>query len=172
MPIIYRKTPKGLAEVESRAHRLPPRLRGMLILVDGKRDSDDLDRFVPHDAVETLAALAGQGLIEAVGETLAVAESLASYGPVPAPPHMSPHVSAPAPTPAPRSAGELAALGRQVARALKEELGASAGPLVKRIEHARSADELKPLLSQAVKLVLAARGRTAADAFATRMPVL
>ncbi len=55
---------------------------------------------------------------------------------------------------------------------MKEELGASAGPLVKRIEHARSADELKPLLSQAVKLVLAARGRTAADAFATRMPVL
>ena len=170
MPIIYRKTPKGLAEVESRALRLPPRLRGMLILVDGKRDSDDLDRFVPHDAVETLAALAGQGLIEAVGETLAVAESLASYGPVPAPPHVSPHVSAPAP--APRSAGELAALGRQVARALKEELGASAGPLVKRIDRARSADELKPLLSQAVKLVLAARGKTAADAFATRMPVL
>lgn len=174
MPIIYRKTPKGLAEVESRAHRLPPRLRGMLILVDGKRDSDDLDRLVPHDAVETLADLAGQGLIEAVGETLAVADSLASYGPLPAPPHVSPHMSAPAPAPAPapRSAGELAALGRQVARALKEELGASAGPLVKRIEHARSADELKPLLSQAVKLVLAARGRTAADAFATRMPVL
>ena len=59
-----------------------------------------------------------------------------------------------------------------MAHALKEELGASVGPLVKRIKGAHSADELKPLLSQAVKLVLAARGKTAADAFATRMPVL
>ena len=162
MPIIFRKTAKGLAEVDSRAHRLPPRLRGMLILVDGKRDSDDLDRLVAQDAIETLAALAEQGLIEAVGETLAVAEPAASYGPLPAP----------GPVPATRSPRELAALRRQVARALKEELGASAGPLVKRIEGVRSAEDLKPLLSQAVKLVLAARGRTAANAFATRMPML
>ena len=186
MPIIFRKTAKGLAEVESRAHRLPPRLRGMLILVDGKRDSDDLDRIVAQDAIQTLAALAEQGLIEAVGETLAVAESAASYGPVAVSTNASANAlanalanaSAPAPAPAPApalapgSATDLAALRRQVARALKEQLGASAGPLVKRIKAAHSADELKPLLSQAVKLVLAARGKTAADAFATRMPVL
>ena len=168
MPIIFRKTAKGLAEVESRAHRLAPRLRGMLILVDGKRDSDDLDRIVTQDAIQTLAALAEQGLIEAVGETLVVAERAASYGPL----AVSTSASVDAPTPAPLSAPELAALRRQVARALKEELGASVGPLVKRIKGAHSADELKPLLSQAVKLVLAARGKTAADAFATRMPVL
>ena len=184
MPIIFRKTAKGLAEVESRAHRLAPRLRGMLILVDGKRDSDDLDRLVAQDAIDTLAALAEQGLIEAVGETLAVAEPAASYGPLPvsanalanALANSSAPASAPAPapeaTPAARSDRELAALRRQVARALKAELGASASPLVKRIEGVRSAEELKPLLSQAVKLVLAARGKTAADAFATRMPVL
>ena len=172
MPIIFRKTAKGLAEVESRAHRLAPRLRGMLILVDGKRDSDDLDRLVAQDAIQTLAALADQGLIEAVGETLAVAEPAASYGPVAVSTSASANESAPALVPAPRFAPDLAALRRQVAHALKEELGASAGPLLKRIKGARSADELKPLLSQAVKLVLAARGKTAADAFATRMPVL
>ena len=180
MPIIFRKTAKGLAEVESRAHRLAPRLRGMLILVDGKRDSDDLDRLVAQDAIQTLAALAEQGLIEAVGETLAVAEPAASYGPLPvsanalanALANSSAPASAPEATPAARSDRELAALRRQVARALKAELGASASPLVKRIEGVRSAEELKPLLSQAVKLVLAARGKTAADAFATRMPVL
>ena len=123
MPIIFRKTAKGLAEVESRAHRLAPRLRGMLILVDGKRDSDDLDRFVTQDAIQTLAALAEQGLIEAVGETHAVAEPAASYGPL----AVSTSASVDAPTPAPRSAPELAALRRQVARALKEELGARPG---------------------------------------------
>ena len=172
MPIIFRKTAKGVAEVESRAHRLPPRLRGMLILVDGKRDSDDLDRLVAQDAIDTLAALAEQGLIEAVGETLAVAEPAAAYGPLAVSTSASTPALARAPAPATRSARELAALRRQVARALKEELGASTGPLVKRIKDSRSADDLKPLLSQAVKLVLAARGKTAADAFATRMPVL
>ena len=178
MPIIFRKTAKGLAEVESRAHRLAPRLRGMLILVDGKRDSDDLNRLVAQDAIDTLAALAEQGLIEAVGETLAVAEPAAAYGPLAvsasaSTPALAPAL-APTPVPAPAhpSTRELAALRRQVARAMKEELGASARPLVKRIEGVRSAEELKPLLSQSVKLVLAARGKTAADASATRMPVL
>ena len=178
MPIIFRKTAKGLAEVESRAHRLAPRLRGMLILVDGKRDSDDLNRLVAQDAIDTLAALAEQGLIEAVGETLAVAEPAAAYGPLAVSASASTPALAPAPAPTPvpapahPSTRELVALRRQVARALKEELGASARPLVKRIEGVRSAEELKPLLSQSVKLVLAARGKTAADAFATRMPVL
>ena len=174
MPIIFRKTAKGQAEVESRAHRLTPRLRGMLILVDGKRDSDDLDRLVAQDAIDTLAALAEQGLIEAVGETLAVAEPAAAYGPLPVSANALANSSVPAvaAAPAARSARELAALRRQVARALKEELGSSAGPLVKRIEGVLSAEELKPLLSQSVRLVLAARGKTAADAFATRMPVL
>ena len=178
MPIIFRKTAKGLAEVESRAHRLAPRLRGMLILVDGQRDSDDLGRLVAQDAIDTLAALAEQGLIEAVGETLAVAEPAAAYGPLAisasaSTPALAPALApTPAPAPAHPSTRELAAMRRQVARALKEELGASARPLVKRIEGVRSAEELKPLLSQSVKLVLAARGKTAADAFATRMPVL
>ena len=172
MPIIFRKTAKGLAEVESRAHRLAPRLRGMLILVDGKRDSDDLDRLVAQDAIDTLAALAEQGLIEAVGETLAVAEPAAAYGPLAVSASASTPALAPTPVPAHPSTPELVALRRQVARALKEELGASARPLVKRIEGVRSAEDLKPLLSQSVKLVLAARGKTAADAFATRMPVL
>ena len=54
MPTIYRKTPKGQAEVETRADRLPPRLRGALILVDGRRSEDDLTKLVPNDAAQVL----------------------------------------------------------------------------------------------------------------------
>jgi hypothetical protein len=70
MPLIYRKTPKGQAEIETRAHRLPPRVRGALILVDGKRDVDDVQAIVAARAEETLFQLAQQGFIEAVGETI------------------------------------------------------------------------------------------------------
>ena len=170
MPTIFRKTAKGLSEIETRANRLPPRLRSMLVMVDGKRYAGDLKRLVAQQADETLLALAEQGFIETVGETLdrldkqgtpatlSVAAPAASY--------------APAPDLAPKPSVDLLAVRRQAARALKEELGPSARLLVIRIERSRSAEELKPLLSQAVQLVVAARGRTAAAAFATRMPVL
>ena len=155
MPTIFRKTAKGLSEIETRANRLPPRLRSMLILVDGKRDAGDLKRLVAQQADETLLALAEQGFIEAVGETLDRLDRLDKQG-----------------TPASKPSVDLLAVRRHAARALKEELGPSARLLVIRIERSRSAEELKPLLSQAVQLVVAARGRTAAAAFATRMPVL
>ena len=170
MPIIFRKTAKGLAEIGTRANRLVPRMRSTLILVDGKRDADDLKLLVTLHANQTLQALAEQGFIEAVGETLGVAAPAVPYSVAPAAAPMTP------PTPAPpavcRPAIDLAAVRRQVVRALTEQLGPSAGSLAVRIEKSRSAEELKPLVNQAVQLVVAARGRNAADAFATRMPVL
>ena len=39
---VFCKTPKGLAEISTRAHRLPSRVRAMLIMVDGRRSGDDL----------------------------------------------------------------------------------------------------------------------------------
>jgi hypothetical protein len=46
MATTHRKTAKGTAEIETRAHRLSLRLRGMLILVDGRRSDDQLRAFV------------------------------------------------------------------------------------------------------------------------------
>ena len=171
MPIIFRKTAKGLAEIETRANRLLPRMRSSLIVVDGKRDVADLKLLLTPHTDATLQALAEQGFIEAVGETVGVAAPAASYEvrPAPAP---APAPAPPAPPAASRPAIDLADLRRQVVRALHEQLGPSAASLATRIEKSRSAEDLKPLVSQAVHLVAAARGRTAADVFAMRMPVL
>ena len=95
MPIIFRKTAKGLSEIETRANRLPPRLRSTLILVDGKRDADDLKLLISQQPEETLQSLADQGFIEAVGETLSASPRAA---PTPTP-------AAPAPAPAVAEAG-------------------------------------------------------------------
>jgi hypothetical protein len=70
MPLIYRKTPKGTAEIETRAHGLGLRVRSTLILVNGKRDVDDVCAMVAQSAEGTLKDLAAQGFIEAVGETI------------------------------------------------------------------------------------------------------
>ncbi len=78
MPLIYRKTPKGTAEIETRSHRLGMRVRSMLILVNGKRDVNDLSELVARPAEDALLALAEAGYIEAVGETIDLAEGAAS----------------------------------------------------------------------------------------------
>lgn len=175
MPIIFRKTAKGLAEIETRANRLQPRMRNTLILVDGKRDVQDLTLLVAQHTDDTLQALADQGFIEAVGETVGVAAPAAPYAIILRPASASAPAFESASAPAPgvaKPAFDLAAVRRQVVRALTEQLGPSAGSLAVRIQKARSAEELKPLVSQAVQLVVAARGRATADAFATRMPLL
>lgn len=60
------KTAAGVEEIATRARRLPPRLRTLLILVDGRRSVRHLADTVAAPAVgEALAELAGLGLITA-----------------------------------------------------------------------------------------------------------
>ena len=158
MPIIFRKTAKGLSEIETRAHRLPPRVRSTLILVDGKRDADDLKALIAQQPEETLQLLADQGFIEAVGETLGAAPKPAAAGPPVAP------------APVPPAELDFPTRRRTLVRALNDELGPAAESLAIRIERTASIEELRPLAAQAVQLVLAARGRAASEAFAARQP--
>jgi hypothetical protein len=164
MPLIYRKTTKGLAEIETRVHRLPPRMRSALILVDGKRDVADLKTLITQQADETLQALAEQGFIEPVGET------------APPPPPRPAPAPAPAPTPAPAaeagaSPSDFDSTRRAAVRALNEQLGPSAEALSIKMEKARNLGELVPLLVQGAQAIANLRGRAAAEAFAKRFGV-
>lgn len=151
MALIYGKTAKGLAEIETRAHRLMPRMRSALILADGKRDVDDLKTLVTHQADETLRALVEQGFIEAVGETVPP--------PVPA-----------APT-APVAGSDLDSTRRAAVRALTDSIGPAAEMMSMKIEKAKNLAELMPLLLQASQTIAAMRGRAAGEAFAKRFGV-
>jgi hypothetical protein len=171
MPTIFRKTAKGVAEIETRAHRLPPRMRSMLILVDGKRDDGDLRQLITQQADETLQALAGQGFIEAVGETVDVDVAQPVSAPAGAPAAATPIAAPVAPAAAPAAPVQDVNVVRKAAiRMLNEMLGPSADVLAVRMEKVRSMDELRPLLGQAAKLILAARGRAPAEAFAAMFP--
>ena len=186
MPLIFRKTAKGLAEINTREHRLAPRMRSTLILVDGRRDAADINALIAQQADEVLQALAEQGFIEAVGETVtppAPAPAPASAPApalAPAPASMPlgfadrpalPSLSAPPASAAPTlPAQTLEALRRLAARALTDSVGPAAETLAIRIERAKSVDELRPLFAQAVSLVQSMRGRSAAEAFSARLP--
>ena len=157
MPLIYRKTAKGLSEIETRANRLPPRLRSALIVVDGKRNLAELRPLILQPD-ETLAALAEQGFIEAIREV----------APPPPPPAAAPAAAAGAAG----NPNDFEQTRRAAVRALNDLLGPAAESLAIKIEKARNLAELTPLLTQAAQSVANMRGRGAAEACAKRFGLL
>ena len=177
MAIIYRKTAKGVAEIETRAHRLPPRVRSALILVDGKRSDDVLASMIQLQAPETLHALAGQGFIEVLTVTAGPALSaLSAQSTPPAAPVASAPLAAaplrPATPPGapavPSAAPEWQTRRREAVRAVNDLLGPAGESASMRLERARNVDELRVALSSAVQTIGAARGRQAAEGFVAR----
>ena len=165
MAIVYRKTAKGVAEIETRAHRLTPRMRSALILVDGKRSDAELASMIQQQATETLHALAGQGFIEVLTIDTAPAPSAPPVVSAAAPPRPPAPTTAAAPAPA---APDLQARRREAVRAVNDLLGPAAESAALRLERARNVDELRAALQAAVQTIGAARGRQAAESFAAR----
>ena len=162
MAAIYRKTGKAQAEIETRAHRLPPRLRTALILVDGKRCADELRKMIVLQADESLAALLEQGFIEKAADSVAPA---APARPRPAAPAGAAFVGADAPA---ATGKPFEQTRREAVRAFTELVGPMAEALAIKMEKARDLDQLRPLLEVARQIVANSRGGAAAEQFAAR----
>ncbi|HEY6135501.1 MAG TPA: hypothetical protein VIW70_16120 [Rubrivivax sp.] len=159
MSNIYRKTAKGVAEIETRAHRLTPRMRSALILVDGRRSEDELRALVQYQADETIDGLVVQGFIEVA--------AVAAPRPAPAVPP-APVAAAVAP---PRPAAptiDIKTLCRDAVRELSHQVGPMAEALAIKMERAKTYDELRPLLDSAAQVIDNTRGSTASGAFRSR----
>lgn len=156
MASVYRKTDKGIAEIETRANRLVPRLRTALIMVDGRRTEDDLRTLVGGDPEEVLGQLVEQGYIEVIGT---VAERPPAGAAAPA----SPAAARSAP-----KAPNWEDRRRQAVRFLNDTLGPAAEQLVLKIEKAQSWDEVRPHLEMGEHFVRSARGSSAARDFAAK----
>ena len=175
MVTVYRKSAKGQLEVETRVNRLHPRLRTVLILVDGRRNDDELRSLIQVDADATLIALIEGGYIEVSPGT---APAGANPPPMQAPgtgparaaaPAMAPPaLAAPAATaPVGVSPAGLAERRRLAVRHLTDRLGPVAEPVSLRIEKARTWDEQRAALELGQRLLQTARGAGAAAEFAS-----
>lgn len=159
MPIIYRKTAKGLAEIETRVYKLAPRLRSVLIMVDGKRSDDELAQVLPQ-AGEAVDSLAREGFIE---EFVRVGTA-ATTAPAPAAAAAAAErtiIRPPQPS--------FEAMRRDLLRAFNDRLGPAGEGMAMRLEKARNETEFRALLPAAVQLVSTLQGREAAEAFVARI---
>jgi len=162
MSTVYRKTAKGVTEIETRTHRLVPRLRSALILVDGRKSDDELNRMILADPAGTLASLLADGFIE-------VLATLADRAPE-RPPERKAASTAGSASSRDAVAGtpSIDTLRREAVRTLTDQLGPAAETVAIRMERAKTMPELQPLLVQAVQTLRTMRGSAAAEAFATR----
>lgn len=154
MAIIYSKTAQGQQEIETRARRLPPRLRSTLILVDGKRSDEELGKLVPN-ADEVLQALLDAQMIEVVAAGSSKSASVA-------------HAVAAEAAPAAEPVEDILALRRDAVRAVNDLLGPEAEALALRMERATDAEQMRAALERAVTYIANARGGGAAAQFAAR----
>jgi hypothetical protein len=154
---IYRKTAKGQAEIETRAHRLPPRLRGALIMVDGQRSVEDLSKLIPGDAAASLEQLLADGFID----VFAVLADRPAAAPAPAPAAAAPRKAVPSP-------GSLDGIKREAVRYLNDRLGPAAESMAMKIERTSSMAELQPLLAQAAQLLRNFGGSAASEPFVAK----
>lgn len=170
MPIIYRKTARGLAEIETRVYKLAPRLRSVLIMIDGKRSDEDLAQMLPQ-AGDALQALVQEDFIAEyarVGSgstgSGAAAPAPAAAAPVPA------AAAAPAAAPAAKTSTlAFEAMRKDLIRAFNDRVGPAGESMAMKMEKAANEAEFRALLPMALRLIATVQGRAAAESFSARV---
>lgn len=159
--MIHRKTAKGLSEIETRAHRLPPRLRSALILVDGKRADEDLMKMILQEPAATLAALTEQGFIEMVPGSEHAAPAAATQGSASDGARTGAAPAAPAAVP-------FEIRRRDAVRALNDLMGPVGEAAAMRLEKARNPAELAMQVALAQQVISNMLGADAAARYGER----
>ena len=160
---IYDKTAKGREEIATRKYQLAPRLRTLLVLVDGHKPEEELLRNV-----------AGLGLTADAVQELLAQEFIVlatSYAVLPEPEAVPP----PAETTSLPSASQVQQF-RSVYdfynKTIKSTMGLRGFTLQLKVEKAGSVDELRELRDPYLEAVQKAKGRDAAIQLAQQLDSL
>lgn len=144
------KTEKGREEIATRKYRLTPRLRTLLLLIDGKHPIDDL-----------LDKLSGIGLTEDNLRELIDGEFVYDTSPPPPPPPSEPLL----PTEqeiASKEQRQLDLLYSFYTESIKSAVGLRGYALQARVERARTVEDFREIRQSYLEAVLRAQGETEA----------
>lgn len=159
--VIYHKTQKGSEAIANRHSGLAPKLRSLLIMVDGKRTYAELSTMAAAlGDPERLSELEAEGLVEpAVAEEKTMPAALEPAG-VP----QQPAAAAP-----PQRAANLAQAQRFSSHLLEHLLGPMAEPLCIKIEGARDLADFVAVIKRAREIVREIKGSVEAERFVAQI---
>ena len=171
MSTVYDKTEKGREEIATRKHRLPPRMRTLLVMIDGKRPADalmgDLGAFgLNEDSFEQLLA----------GEYIAVVDAPAGAARAPRRAEIEPVHEATLPDPLRAQHDDeperLRALYDFFNQTIKSALGLRGIGLQLRVEKCATIEEFAALRLPYLEAVQKAKGREMALSLRDRLDQL
>lgn len=172
---VFAKSPKGLEEIETRAHKLGSRLRQVLIRIDGVKSVDELvtEAGDMGEAVEAQIRELERGgfLTDLYGEAPEIEPTVpqAAAAQAPAPPSAPTPAPARVPTPAPAPAAETVTFNSPVKFKLQDLLvdamGIETGSAGAALNRCRNRDDLARWVDLAVAPIEQAAGKARAKAF-------
>ena len=156
----YHKSALGAQAIATRSAALTPKLRSLLIMIDGKRGYEELAKLggMLGDVDLLLTQLADQGLIEPVEGYTAPPAAPAPAAPAPVAGGAPAHPAVP-----------LATAQRHAARRLTDLLGPNAEELCMRIESTRNAQEFMAAIHRAEGMLRQYGGEKMVAEFAADM---
>ncbi|SEO52094.1 hypothetical protein SAMN05428959_10984 [Duganella sp. CF517] len=163
---IYDKTAKGKEEIATRKYQLAPRLRALLVLIDGRRAQEELLRNV---AGLGLGASALAELVEHGYVVLATSYSSLADQPAPAEP---PSAEAAVQIPEPAQIAQFQSIYDFYNKTIKSTIGLRGFTLQLKVEKASSVAELRDLRHPYIEAVQKARGSETAAALARQLDQL
>lgn len=151
---VFQKSEKGADALARRDHSVAPKLRSLLIMVDGKRSFDELQQLgcMFGNTEELLTQLHDMGLVEP-------SHAAQRSGPA----------SAPVPLASVNPAVSLSEAQRLAVRRLTDLMGPSAEDLCMRIESARTPTDFMTLVKRAELMLRDFGGASLASSFAQEM---
>lgn len=166
---VFDKTEKGRAEIATRNYHLAPRLRTLLVLVDGKQSKEDLLKKVNGIGLgeESIEELVKGGFIE----IMSAAATLAAE---PAPTAVPEKAAAPSSpeTILPEGENQFQAIYHFYTETIKSTIGLRGYGLQLKVEKAASIDDFRALRQPYLEAVLKAKGNEMARSLRSRLDQL
>ncbi|WP_211443718.1 hypothetical protein [Collimonas humicola] len=180
--IIFDKTERGRTEIATRGQTVAPRLRTLLLLVDGKTGSDELLRKVAGLGLgqEHLDELLQAGLIQAGGDdgaaAVPAAPTAAAPAAVPTAPAPAKSIAPAAPIPLeqilPPGQTQFEAIYHFYNDTIKSMIGLRGYGLQLKVERASSVQDFRELRQAYLEAVLKAKGEEIARSLRGRLDQL
>ena len=164
--VVFHKTAKGVEEMEKRNHGLTPKVRRILIMIDGKRTVDGLREMITADDLShTLGMLEEEGFIEVA------AVAAPSGGVVPAPAGNLPSITAFRDDPPPDDPMRLQMSRNFMENTLNAFVGAlGMSALIDRLDNATSLTDLRACFDEWYQAIVTSRdGRRQAEALRAKL---